>query len=97
MIKYTFYFTLSLCAIWIGYELNELRKTFGPIFGFTIAIVITLLIKWIVSQIENPYLEMGVMFFLFIAIIVVIVKNTIGQCSEGYVNGKRENQQNKLE
>jgi len=62
--------------------MSEIIQALGLMVGFIIAIVITLLIKWIVSQIENPYLEMGVMFFLFIAIIVVIVKNIIRQCSE---------------
>jgi len=62
--------------------MSEIIQALGLMVGFIIAIVITLLIKETVSQIKNPYLEMGAMFFLFIVIIVAITKNAVEMYSE---------------
>ena len=49
-----------------------ITQTLGLAIGFMIAFAITIPIKWIVSQIENSYLALGVMFFLFVVIIVIL-------------------------
>jgi len=49
-----------------------ITQTLGLAVGFMIALVIVIPIKWIVSQIENPYLAVGVMFFLFVVVIVIL-------------------------
>ena len=49
-----------------------ITQTLGLAIGFMIAFAITIPIKWIVSQIENSYLALGVMFFLFVVVIVIL-------------------------
>ena len=49
-----------------------ITQTLGLAIGFMIAFAITIPIKWIVSQIENPYLAIGVMFFLFVVVMVIL-------------------------